>query len=143
MNESMMKKLELLRSLELPEGEWAIFGSGIMAPLGIKEAHHDLDILARDSAWDKAMTLGEITQADMGDHVVELFDGQIEIFDNWKPGDWDCNELIDTAEMIDGFPWVRLEHVIEWKKRMGRVKDIKDMKLIEEYLKSQKVENSK
>lgn len=126
--------LENLRTLELPSGDWAIFASGPMCFHGLKEHCHDIDIVSRGAAWEKATTLGEVAQADMKDHVVRLFDETIEIFDGWKPGDWDINDLIDSADMIDGFPVVKLEHVLEWKKRMGRVKDIHDIPIIEAYL---------
>lgn len=135
MDQHMTEMLEELRSLGLPDGEWAIFGSGPMAARNIKDNHHDLDIIARGEAWKRAAELGEVVQADMGDHVVRFFGDAIEIFDGWKPGEWDKDELIDSAEMIAGFPWVRLDHVIEWKKRMGRVKDIKDLELIDAFLK--------
>lgn len=40
--------------------------------------------------------------------------------------------LIDTAETIDGLPFVRLEHVRARKAAMGREKDLDDIALIEE-----------
>jgi len=41
--------------------------------------------------------------------------------------------LIDNAEIIKNFPFVQLKYVVEWKMKSGREKDIKDVKLIEEY----------
>lgn len=126
--------LEELRSLKLPKGDWAIFGSGPMMAHGLKDHCHDIDIIARGEAWKRAMELGEVHQAVMGDHVVRLFDNAIEIFDGWKPGKWDINHLIDNADTIDDLPWVKLDKVLEWKKRMGRVKDLKEIPVIEEFL---------
>jgi hypothetical protein len=128
--------LEKLRSLELPEGDFAIFGSGPMLNYNLKQSSHDIDVVARGAAWKKAMTLGEVSQAAMGDHVVRLFDDAIEIFDGWKPGKWNINKLIDEAEKHHGLPWVRLEEVLKWKKRMGRVKDFEEIPKIERFLKS-------
>lgn len=135
MNEQSHQLLEKLRHLDLPANDYAIFGSGPMVVHGLKEFDHDIDVIARGEAWKKAMTLGKVEQAEMRDHRVVLFDGKIEIFDGWKPGKWDIDALIDTAETYDGLPYVKLEHVLEQKKRLGRVKDIKHLKLIESYLK--------
>lgn len=126
--------LSKLAKIDLPSGDWAIFGSAPMMAHGLKDKCHDLDIIARNSAWEKALTLGDVEQADMGDHVVRLFNNTIEIFDGWKPGEWNTSDLIDNAEIIDGFPYVKLVSVLEWKKRMGRTKDIKEIPIIEKYL---------
>ncbi len=126
--------LEQLKSLELPTEDYAIFGSGPMWIHGLKEDCHDLDIIARGKAWIRAAELGEMQQADMRDRVIRFFNDSIEVFNGWAPGEWDVDELIDTAQMIDGFPWVRLEYVLTWKYEMGRVKDLKDIPVIEEYL---------
>ena len=39
--------------------------------------------------------------------------------------------MIDTAEIIDGLPFVRLEHVIAYKQIAGRPKDLQHLALIE------------
>ena len=59
--------------------------------------------------------------------------GNIEIFNNWLPFK-DINVLIDSADIIEGFRFVKLEYVLEWKKFLGREKDLIDIKLIENYL---------
>ncbi len=59
----------------------------------------------------------------------------IEIYGDWFPGEWSVDELIDTADIVDGIRFVNLASVIEWKKRMGREKDLNDLILIEEYQK--------
>ena len=54
---------------------------------------------------------------------MNLFDGRITFGITWKYGSFDLDELIDTAEMIDGLPFVRLEHVITYKEAADRPKD--------------------
>lgn len=131
--------LDYLRSLELPTEDFAIFGSGPMYAHGLKDLDNDLDIIARGKAWDKALTLGAVDKnAFHGLGKVELADGKIEItnywFDDLQPGVWDINELIDTAETVDGLKYVTLENVLKWKKLFGRPKDLVHAKLIEDYL---------
>jgi len=133
------KLLDLLRSLNLPSEDFAVFGSGPMYPRGIKDLGHDLDIVARGKAWDSACHISEpkVTQSGMG-LVIEIEGGAIEIFKQWWPGNWDLDELIDTADVFDGIKYVSLENVIKWKKEMGRDKDLEHIKMIEEYLETQK-----
>ena len=134
MNATSEALLQKLKDLGLPPDDYAIFGSGPMVAHGLKEFDHDIDVIARGPAWEKAMTLGTVIQAPMRDHVVRLFDNKIEIFDGWKPGEWDKDELIDSAEIFDGIRYVQLEKCLEHKKRLLRNKDLKDIKLIEEHI---------
>lgn len=124
-----------LLSLNLPTADYAIFGSGPMFPRGLREEIHDLDIVARGAAWEKVRKLSEPELPHNGQgEVVILFDGEIEIFNQWTSGDWNIEELIDTADEIDGIRFVTLEKVLKWKGEMGRSKDIIDIQKIEEYL---------
>jgi hypothetical protein len=117
--------------LGLPPEDFAVFGSGPMMAHGIKEAH-DLDVLARGAAWEKAARSAEILPGGFGGRKVAI--GDIEIFDAWAPGEWDVDELIDTAEVIDGIRFVTLENVLKWKKLAARPKDAGHIRLIEEHL---------
>lgn len=125
---------EALRKLDFPVGQYAIFGSGPMWVRGIRESD-DLDIIARGGAWEQAKAGGIVGVKEYsGLQYVHFADEKIEAYNDWYPGKWDIDKLIDTAEIIDGIPFVRLESVVEWKKIMGREKDGKDLVLIQEYL---------
>jgi len=125
---------EELKKLVLPQGEYAVFGSGPMWVRGIRVAN-DIDIIARGVAWEQTRANGKmITKEDSGLECVQFVEGKVEVYHGWYPGEWDIDEIIDTAEIIDGIPFVRLEYVIDWKKKMGREKDKKDLALIQEYL---------
>jgi hypothetical protein len=54
---------------------------------------------------------------------VNLLEGRITFGITWKYGSFDLDELLDTAEIIDGLPFVRLEHVIAYKQAADRPKD--------------------
>lgn len=122
-----------LRKLGLPPDDFAVFGSGPMMAHGLKEAS-DLDIIARGLAWDLAWTLGDQQRAGDGGPKAVFADGKIEVFKTWTPGEWDVNELIDGAEVVDGLRFVTLENVLRWKRLTGRPKDAEHIKLIENYL---------
>jgi len=121
----MIPFLDELRALDLPPGSFAIFGSGPLAVRGWRVAK-DLDIIVRKPVWDELAKRFPMNGKGTG-----LAVGHIELFAEWKPWFDDADMLIDTAETIEGLPFVRLEHVITWKKAMGREKDLKDLALIE------------
>ena len=124
-----------LLSLDLPTDDYAVFGGGPLYAHGLKEELHDLDIIARGEALRRVRELGEVKEAKLGGEVVNLFGESLEFFDTWAPGQWDPDRLIDTADVIEGVRFVGLMHVLEWKKRMGRPKDLDDIARIEEHLK--------
>lgn len=132
----MERLLSEMKSLGLPPDDFAVFGSGPMVIRGMREPH-DLDVLARGEAWEICKSKSKPPKAVSGGELCKFFNDDIEIFSSWAPGEWDVDELIDTAEIFEGIRYVRLEHVLEWKRRMGREKDLKDIAMIEEYLKGQ------
>jgi hypothetical protein len=62
--------------------------------------------------------------------------GNIEVVRDMLPWFDDLDTLIDDADIIDGIRYVKLEHVLKWKKEMNREKDKNDIKIIEEFLKA-------
>jgi hypothetical protein len=73
-----------LISLQLPNEDFAIFGSGLMLAFGLQDSIPDLDVIARGAAWEQATTLADPHPAKSGEgRVVRLFKDDIEIFDKW------------------------------------------------------------
>jgi len=115
---------ELLRAVDLPVGDYAVFGSGPLLVRGIIEDARDIDVIARGSAWERALDQGEITYLPDEDiTVAAFFDGALSVGTTWAYRDVDIDDLIDTAELFDGVPFVRLEHVIAYKRTADRDKD--------------------
>jgi len=114
-----------IRRLSLPLGDYAIFGSGPLAIRGIIPACNDLDILCRRQAWEIVRSMGkpeflpeyDVTVVTMSEHALTF--GTV-----WGIGDFDVDELIDTAEIISELPFVKLEHVICYKKIRSSEKDV-------------------
>lgn len=127
-----------VKSLNLPAGGYALFGSAPIIVRGIREASHDIDIVVKQNVWDEYKGKpGWITRPMQdGDEYLEWEDHNIELWRTWGPGEWDVDQIIDEAEMIDGLAYVQLQTVLDWKKRNGRPKDLKDIALIKEYLKN-------
>ena len=123
---------DLLRSLALPIGDFAVFGSGPLIIRGIIEPGDDLDVITRGAAWRRAREVGALEY--LPEHEVEIvscFDGAVTIGTAWGIGDFDVDELIDTAEIIDDLPFVRLEHVVRYKQVAARPKDLRHLRLLE------------
>ena len=122
----MLNHIEELDILELPDGKYAIFGSGPMGIRNIRDSQ-DIDIIVKSDLWEglikkykdhlnKELSMISIGNLEIGRQIPYLSDK--------------VDEMIESAEIIEDLPFVRLEYVIEWKELMGRDKDKKDVELI-------------
>ena len=125
-----------VKSLNLPQGEYALFGSAPIIVRGLREASHDIDIIVKDSIWDGYIHEPGWINKPCGnnDSYLKWKGHNIELWRSWAPGQWNINMIIDESELIDTLPYVRLETVLDWKRKNGRPKDLKDVELIENYL---------
>lgn len=121
--------LSELKKLDLPKDGFAVFGSGPLAVRGLRETD-DLDLIARAGLWDQLAR----THKPNG---VEIRIGNISVYRDWKPWFDEPDVLIDTADLIDGIRYVNLGYAIQCKKARGREKDMKDVAIIEDFLKRQ------
>jgi hypothetical protein len=126
-----------VKELGFPVGQYALFGSTPMAAHGIRDSHdidmvvsHELYSKLEKRGWNK-MTLPSGAKILVRDDI-EAFDGWMHL-DSYHP---DVATLIREAELIDGIPVVKLKEVLAWKKAFGREKDLKDVELIEDYMKA-------
>jgi hypothetical protein len=136
------KLIQELQTLSLPTEDFAIFGNAPMAANGLMDFSKvsDLDVIARGSAWEKAKSQSSIppkeTDLKFGDFLGFFpndneFD--IQIYTGWPHGNWNIDELIDNADVIDGLRFVKLENVLKWKKTRNRPKDAEQIIILEEY----------
>ena len=132
-----MKALEIVREvqmLELPYGQYVVFGSCPMAAVGLRESD-DIDLLFSDELHDMLVQKGwqEIPGKD-GDRRLEF--SHFDTHTSWKMGDYDptLEDLLEDAISIDGIPFARLEEVRKWKAILARPKDIADIRLIDDWL---------
>lgn len=128
-NSEFFKKV---KNLNLPRGEYALFGSAPLVIRGLKESD-DIDIIATENLYNHCKQSGWEEKI-AGSGSLYLTRDEIELFKDWKPGEWDIQELIDGAEVIDGLPFVKLVTVLKWKKLRNKEKDKKDIEIIEKYL---------
>ncbi len=126
--------LQELNELNLPKGSYAIFGSGPLAIRNIRDTHDIDGIVKKDAYIQLCKRFPENVVSEPVD-CIKL--RNLEIGNNWTNDSTHIDEMIDTAEIINDYPFVKLEYVIEWKRNLGREKDKNDINLIEEYLRNQ------
>lgn len=133
-----MEILERVKSLQLPMGTYAVFGSGLLGVYSMRPTK-DIDLVVIEELYNKLKNEGW-DERESANGVVCLTLDEFEIFKNWEFDNYhpDVAQLIADADIIDNVPFVRLEEVLKWKKAYGREKDLIDIQLIEHYLAQQK-----
>jgi len=117
-----------VKKMKLAEGEYAVFGSAVMAIRGLREAPN-IDVIVKNSLWDN---LSDKYQVD-SEGFIRI--GLIKISNWWfAPLRKEISVLIDEAETIDGLRFVKIEEVLAYKKKLKGDKDVGDVKLIEKYI---------
>ncbi|WP_188316950.1 hypothetical protein [Solihabitans fulvus] len=118
-----------LRGLGLPQGDFLVAGSAPLLLHGFRHRIADLDVLARGPAWTMAQRLGSVEAAPyQGRSTVKVAGGSIEILNGWFP-DWLVeDDLFDRADRVGGLCVMSLEDTRRWKERLGRNKDLADLR---------------
>lgn len=126
-----------LRSLSLQPGDFAVFGSGPLLARGIISDVNDLDVIARGEAWQRAAATGTpVHLPNLAITIASFHDGLVTVGSAWAIGEVDIDELIDTADDFYGIPYVRLEHVVAYKRLAGRPKDLDHLRKLERWQRS-------
>lgn len=134
----MDEVLEAIYDLRMSSGDFVVCGSVPLFIHGLRREPQDLDIVARDLAWEKALTYGEASPAFCDDVASIEFmhcGKSIEILNGWFPAamGWTVDHLIDTADLIKGLRFMTLKQTLTWKEYLRRDKDLDDIARIKEY----------
>ncbi|MGH4125270.1 MAG: hypothetical protein ACREV6_20325 [Clostridium sp.] len=121
--------IKILKYMDLPLSEyWITSGAGLVLH-GVKERTNDIDLGCSTNLIEHFLKKGcKYRVAEDNSRIMEIND-TIEILENW---------FVDEIEFIDELPVGTLESIKKQKSELGRVKDIQDIKMIEEYIKSEK-----
>lgn len=140
---SNQEKFSALRDFQLPIDQYTITGSG---PLGIRnlKAIGDIDIIVTSQLWTTLAEKYGITDEN-GVRKIVLPGGVIEAFADGSfyttpaaPETPTIASRIKDAEIIDGLPFDSIENVLYYKRKDAREKDLKDILLIEQWMRMQK-----
>ena len=122
-----MNKTEIMKILnEFPYSKddyWLITG-GAMVLYGIKEQTTDIDLGCNKKMADELEKDGFFYKFTESGNRQFKYGENIEIFENW---------LNDKAETVENIPVISVNGLIEMKQELGREKDFKDIKLINEW----------
>lgn len=118
-----------LKKQDFPKGEYAVFGSAVMAIRGIREAPN-IDVIVTDKLWAELLD-----KRHKPDEEGFIRIAQIKISNWWfAPTRKSIPTMIKEAEEIKGIPFVKLEEVRDYKTFVNRDKDKNDVKLIDQFL---------
>lgn len=126
--------IEKVKSLNLPEGQFVVFGACPLAVAGLRETG-DIDMVVSSSVLEELKKRGwkQITKGeDDKPYTHDIF----EAHDKWGFGVYPrtLEQLLATADVVDGIPFASLQEVRAWKAASGRPKDLGDIKLIDNHL---------
>lgn len=131
------KYAELVERLNIPSGQYAVFGSGLLDVLGLRQSR-DIDLLVSRELFEKLLQRGDWTEIAYPDGLSGLKHRSEDVEAFYEAGWSGCDEAgvrqkIRQADVIDGVSFVNLEDILAWKREMGRPKDLKDVELLEKY----------
>ena len=131
-----MNIISKIKELNLPIGQYVVVGSGTLDILGIRSAI-DIDIAVTKEFHQKLRETGEWEEVKKYGKIFlkkDVFEINPEL--RWEKYNTTIDQAIKSALIIDGIPFMNLEELCKFKKALGREKDLKDIILIENYLKT-------
>ena len=123
-----MKREDILAKLDgFPygmDGFWLITGAALVL-FGVREETDDIDMGCTTEAADRLEADGYLYKVTDDDSRWFRIGDDIEVFENWRCG---------AVEWLDGCPVMSLQGTREMKRRLGREKDLRDIRLIDAFL---------
>jgi hypothetical protein len=127
---------ERVKELGLSLDQIIVIGSGILDQLGVRKAA-DVDLVADGEVLEKiASDLDWAEQCDKNQRRYFVrHDGSVEIWDGWEFDGQVLNyeELLKCSVEYDGVKFVSLDFLRQWKGWRRREKDMRDIRLIDEW----------
>lgn len=127
---SRRSTIEMVQRLALPAHEYVVIGGGVMEALGLRDTN-DVDIVVSSELYSAYTSKGwkEYIQDD-GKHILSHHGYQLmETYVGKK-----LNDLFPRSFEKDGVRFMSVEDLIACKRKIGRQKDIDDIKLLNEHL---------
>ncbi len=132
-----MDIISRIRALNLPVGDYVVFGSSVMEVHGIRKAK-DIDIVVSEALYQGLKKRGWRRKWNFKRVLIckALKFENKEAFTNlyWKQYRTKTKDLIRNAEIIEGIPFMSLRDYLDYKKHLPREKDKRDVVLLEGYL---------
>lgn len=124
-----LRCMDTLKELNISKDDFVIYGSAPMVLRGLKEKNNDLDVLVRDSLWDKLCV--KYPDNVNGDYI----DINGVSFTRTSKGFLgDIDEVICKSDVIDGYNILSILETKNWKEKVGGERHLADARIIDEYL---------
>lgn len=121
--------IKILKEMDLPLNQYWITSGAALVIHGVKETTRDIDLGCATELVEDFLKKGcKFRVVEDKSRIVEVNDN-IEILENW---------FVEKIEFIEGLPVGTLESIKKQKAELGREKDMKDIKLIDEFMKSKR-----
>jgi len=111
----------LLRESALDTREYWVTSGAAMVLHGIKDVTRDIDLGCTSKLADQLEKQGHCVEILRDGSRKITFSETIELFENW---------VEDTVILLEGLPVVSVEGMILMKEKLGREKDLADVRLI-------------
>jgi hypothetical protein len=131
-------KFQKLKELNLPTDQFVIVSSGALAVREIRDAE-DVDVIVRQLLWESLSKIYDVEFNEQGIERIKLGE-DIEILNPTQSiygnsGIVSIEEIFEKADTFDGIKFINLEHLKKIKLKLGREKDLRDVELIDNFLK--------
>lgn len=126
----------LIRDEDFDPKDFVIVGSGRLVPTQHRSRISDVDLVARGRTWNRANELVELGRGYKeyakfsGALVIRLYEGLVEVCDHWFMDGAETDVLIESAEILDGLPYMRLDDLEAYKRQLDRPKDRRDLAVL-------------
>lgn len=128
-----------IKQLDLPLDQLVVIGGGVLDALNLRPAG-DIDLVLAPELFAHLVTQPDWQVAvkhglDTPQGELTITQGDTEAFLSWgSEGRPNFATLYENGMIIDGVCFANPQVVIDWKRRRGSDKDMRDIALLEEYI---------
>ncbi|HVS58608.1 MAG TPA: hypothetical protein VHD60_02590 [Candidatus Saccharimonadales bacterium] len=125
--------IDKVKAQNFPAGSYVVFGSCPLAAADIRESA-DIDMLVSPELLETLKQKGW-QQIDKGANDKPYTYDVFEAHSSWDFSSYSptLDQLLGTADTIEGVPFASLQEVRKWKVASSRPKDLRDIELIDSY----------
>jgi hypothetical protein len=129
-----MSIIEKVKKLGLPLGQYVVISSGTLDALGIRPAN-DIDLTVLPELHEMLRMSVEWKEENRYGKIFLIQEGiEINPDISWDAYPTSTEEVIRTALVIDGVPFMNLDELRKFKTALGREKDFTDIVLMDVYI---------
>ena len=132
-------QLNDLQKLNLSAGQYMVVGSGALSVRNIRESE-DVDVIVTQELWNELSKKHSVSTNSWGienivlEKDIEILNPAQSIFGNSEVVP--IEEMFKKADVFEGVAFINLDHLRKIKIKLGREKDLEDVRSIDAYLRA-------